>query len=60
MVRHVLNKFSFDVKWKFFAALTVLYILLFGFLLGMLSHELKRNMIDGEKAIIQNPTDQQR
>lgn len=27
---------------------------------GMLSHELKRNMIDGEKAIIQNPTDQQR
>ena len=36
------------------------YIWLFGFFLGMLSHELKRNMIDGEKAIIQNPTDQQR
>ncbi|XP_020632180.1 proliferation-associated protein 2G4-like [Orbicella faveolata] len=27
---------------------------------GMLSHELKRNIIDGEKAIIQNPTEQQR
>ncbi|XP_068688079.1 proliferation-associated protein 2G4-like [Montipora foliosa] len=27
---------------------------------GMLSHQLKRNIIDGEKAIIQNPTDQQR
>lgn len=36
------------------------YSLPFGFVLGMLSHELKRNMIDGEKAIIQNPTDQQR
>lgn len=27
---------------------------------GMLSHQLKRNVIDGEKAIIQNPTEQQR
>lgn len=27
---------------------------------GMLSHQLKRNIIDGEKAIIQNPTEQQR
>lgn len=26
----------------------------------MLSHQLKRNVIDGEKAIIQNPTEQQR
>ena len=28
--------------------------------LGMLSHQLKRNVIDGEKAIIQNPTEQHR
>lgn len=27
---------------------------------GMLSHQLKRNIIDGEKAIIQNPNEQQR
>ncbi|KAJ7340082.1 Proliferation-associated protein 2G4 [Desmophyllum pertusum] len=27
---------------------------------GMLSHQLKRNTIDGDKAIIQNPTEQQR
>ncbi|XP_032231558.1 proliferation-associated protein 2G4 isoform X2 [Nematostella vectensis] len=27
---------------------------------GMLSHQLKRNVIDGEKAIIQNPNEQQR
>lgn len=27
---------------------------------GMLSHQLKQHVIDGEKTIIQNPTDQQR
>lgn len=27
---------------------------------GMLSHQLKQNKIDGEKTIIQNPTDAQR
>ncbi|XP_033629045.1 proliferation-associated protein 2G4-like [Asterias rubens] len=27
---------------------------------GMLSHQLKRNVIDGEKSIIQNPTDEQK
>ncbi len=27
---------------------------------GMLSHQLKQHTIDGEKTIIQNPTDQQR
>lgn len=27
---------------------------------GMLSHQLKQHLIDGEKTIIQNPTDQQR
>ncbi len=28
--------------------------------IGMLSHQLKQHVIDGEKTIIQNPTDQQR
>lgn len=28
--------------------------------LGMLSHQLKRHVIDGEKAIIQNPSEAQR
>ena len=27
---------------------------------GMLSHQLKKNVIDGEKAIIQNPTENHR
>lgn len=27
---------------------------------GMLSHQLKRHVIDGEKAIIQNPSEAQR
>lgn len=27
---------------------------------GMLSHQLKQHVIDGEKTIIQNPTDQQK
>ena len=27
---------------------------------GMLSHQLKKNVIDGEKAIIQNPSENQR
>lgn len=27
---------------------------------GMLSHQLTRNRIDGEKSIIQNPNEQQR
>lgn len=27
---------------------------------GMLSHQLKQHIIDGEKTIIQNPTDQQK
>ena len=33
-----------------------------GFVLstGMLSHQLKQHVIDGEKTIIQNPTDQQK
>lgn len=30
------------------------------FCVGMLSHQLKQHIIDGEKTIIQNPTDQQR
>uniref|UniRef100_A0A8C2IRP2 Proliferation-associated 2G4, a n=1 Tax=Cyprinus carpio TaxID=7962 RepID=A0A8C2IRP2_CYPCA len=35
-------------------------ILLFCSWIGMLSHQLKQHVIDGEKTIIQNPTDQQR
>lgn len=30
------------------------------FFVGMLSHQLKQHIIDGEKTIIQNPTDQQK
>uniref|UniRef100_A0A8C2ISR1 Proliferation-associated 2G4, a n=1 Tax=Cyprinus carpio TaxID=7962 RepID=A0A8C2ISR1_CYPCA len=35
-------------------------VLLFCSWIGMLSHQLKQHVIDGEKTIIQNPTDQQR
>ena len=35
-------------------------LFLFQFFVGMLSHQLKKHVIDGEKAIILNPTDAQR
>ena len=53
-----------DVSCSFGLKLFNCHVLLIGLIpdisQGMLSHQLKRNVIDGEKAIIQNPTEQQR
>uniref|UniRef100_A0A673KWP5 Proliferation-associated protein 2G4-like n=1 Tax=Sinocyclocheilus rhinocerous TaxID=307959 RepID=A0A673KWP5_9TELE len=53
--------FISNIAHSFVVGATKVYCpLLLSLYTGMLSHQLKQHVIDGEKTIIQNPTDQQR